>query len=62
MMSLEEKWLERYMQLSFMHVCKYLNQKVRQIGDRMENLSRVFQNQKRKKNHEETGYHMAWSY
>ena len=26
-------WLERYIQLSFMHVCKYLNQRVRIIGE-----------------------------
>ena len=34
-----------------MCVCKYLNQNVRRIGDRMENLSWVFRNQKGKKKH-----------
>ena len=28
-----KSWLERYIQLSFMHVCKYLNQKARRIDE-----------------------------
>ena len=40
-----------------MCVCKYLNQNVRRIGDRMENLSWVFRNQKgKKKTHEEVEF------
>ena len=30
---LRKNWLERYMQLSFMHLCKYLNQRLRRIGE-----------------------------
>ena len=30
---LKKSWLERYMQLSFMYVWKYLNQRVRKIGE-----------------------------
>ena len=41
------------MQLSFMCVCMYLRQRLRIMVNRIENLSRVFQKQKRKKTHEE---------
>ena len=34
-----------------MHVCKYLNQILTRVGQIMENLSWVFQKQKRKKKH-----------
>ena len=30
---LKKSWLERYLQLSFMHVCKYLNHRLRKIGE-----------------------------
>ena len=44
---LKRYWLERYSQLSFMRVCKYLNQRVRRIEEWNENLSRVFKKQKK---------------
>ena len=47
---LKKSWQKGYIQLSFMCVCKYLNQRVRIVGE-IENLSRVFQKQKRKKKH-----------
>ena len=40
---LKKIWLERYIQLSFMRVCKYLNQRVRRIG--------CFKNKTEKKKH-----------
>ena len=30
---LKKGWLEGYLQLSFMHVCKYLKQRVRRTGE-----------------------------
>ena len=47
-----------YIQVSFMRVSKYLNQRVRSIANGKENLSRVFQKEKRKKTtHEEIEFH-----
>ena len=38
-----------YIQVFFMRVCKYQNQRVRRMANRMENLLRVFQKQKSEK-------------
>ena len=49
---LKKIWLERYIQLSVMRVCKYLNQRVRRIG--------CFKNKKKKKKaYEEIEFHNA---
>ena len=46
--SFEEK-LTRKIHATFLFLCLYLNQRVRRIGAQNENLSRVFQKQKREK-------------
>ena len=56
---LKKSYLERYIQLSFMRVCKYLNQRVRRIG-KYNNKSMGFSKTKGKKTHGEIEFHNSF--
>ena len=49
--------LERYIELSFMCVCQYLNQRVRRIGEQNGKFSKGVFKTKKKKKHEEIDFH-----
>ena len=54
---LKKGWLEGYLQLSFMHVCKYLKQRVRRTSEKNGQSFKVVSKTKGKKKHEEIEFH-----
>ena len=55
---LKKSWLERYIQFSFTCLCKYLNQRVRRIGDSNgKSFLGVSKTKKKKKTHGEIEFH-----